>query len=145
MGCAQMEQLEFFVTAKRRIAERYRETLSQLPGISVPEEAPWASSTFWMYTILVDEQAAGIDSRSLLRALGKRKIQCRPLWQPMHHSAAHDASGSPPCPVADKVHSQALSLPCSVGLSASSQDKVIESIAELVNERCPAGISQDRV
>jgi perosamine synthetase len=98
-----------------------------------------------MYTVLFDEQVAGIDSRSLLKELGKRKIQCRPLWQPMHQSRAHDASGSPLCPVADKLHSQALSLPCSVGLTASSQDKVIESLAELVNERCQAGVSQNRI
>jgi perosamine synthetase len=145
MGCAQMEQLDAFVAAKRRIAERYREGLSDLPGITVPEEAPWAFSTFWMYTILVDAQMSGIDSRDLLRELGKRKIQCRPLWQPMHRSRAHDSSASPHCPVADEVHGRALSLPCSVGLSPSSQDKVIESIAELVNERCHVGLSQNRL
>jgi len=144
MGCAQMEQLDAFVAAKRSIAERYRRSFSDLPGISVPEEASSVSSTFWMYTILIDEQLAGIDSRSLLRELGKRKIQSRPLWQPMHHSKAHDASGSPACPIADRLHSQALSLPCSVGLSASSQDKVIQSVAELINEKCHAGVSQNR-
>jgi perosamine synthetase len=131
MGCAQMEQLDAFIDAKRSIAERYRQAFSDLPGISVPEEAPYSRSTFWMYTIMIDDQLAGIDSRSMLRELGKRKIQCRPLWQPMHHSAAHDASGSPACPVADRIHAQALSLPCSVGLSASDQERVTESIASI--------------
>lgn len=145
MGCAQMEQLDAFVAAKRAIADRYRQVFSDVTGISVPEEASWASSTFWMYTILVDEQVAGINSRDLLRELGKRKIQCRPLWQPMHHSVAHDASASPDCPVADRIHAQALSLPSSVGLTADSQSKVIESVAELVNERCHASVSQNRV
>jgi perosamine synthetase len=134
MGCAQMEQLDAFVDAKRTIASRYRERLGSIPGITVPEEAPWASSTFWMYTILVDQEVAGIGSRDLLRELSRRKIQCRPLWQPMHQSAAHDASGSPSCPVADRINAQALSLPCSVGLTPSAQDKVIEGIAASVAE-----------
>jgi perosamine synthetase len=131
MGCAQMEQLDGFVAAKRAIAERYRRAFTELPGISVPQESPDSHSTFWMYTILIDEHQAGIDSRSMLRELGKRKIQCRPLWQPMHHSAAHDASGSPACPVADRIHSQALSLPCSVGLTPSDQERVTEGIGSI--------------
>ncbi|MGA7244116.1 MAG: LegC family aminotransferase [Terracidiphilus sp.] len=132
MGCAQMEQLDAFVAAKRAIAERYREALGSLPGFTLSEEAPWASSTFWMYTVLIDEQITGVSSRDLLRELGRRKIQSRPLWQPMHHSAAHDASGSPPCPIADRIHAQALSLPCSVGLTPSAQNQVIQSIAAII-------------
>lgn len=131
MGCAQMEQLESFIQAKRQIAKRYRESLASVPGLRFPEEAEWAFTTFWMYTILVDEEEAGFDSRALLRELGARKIQCRPLWQPMHRSPAHNSFGSPACPMADLIHSQGLSLPCSVGLTPSDQDRVIEAITSL--------------
>lgn len=135
MGCAQMEQLDVFIEAKRQIAKRYRESLAGVPGLCFPQQAEWALSTFWMYTILIDEDLAGIDSRTLLRELSARKIQSRPLWQPMHHSAAHDSSGSPPCPVADRVHAQALTLPCSVGLTHSDQDRVIEAITRLTGKQ----------
>ena len=69
MGCAQMEQLDTFVEAKRQIAERYQESLATLPGIQLPEEAEWASSTFWMYTVLIDDkksrhQLAGTSPRA---------------------------------------------------------------------------------
>jgi perosamine synthetase len=138
MGCAQMEQLSSFIDAKRAIAERYSRGFRHVPGITVPTEAAWATSTYWMYTVLIDETTSGINSRELLRELGSHKIQCRPLWQPMHHSAAHDATGSPPCPVADHIHSQALSLPCSVGLTPAAQDKVIEQVGDLVSQRCRA-------
>ncbi len=101
MGCAQMEQLDEFVEAKRRIAKRYRDELKPLPGICLPEEAEWAYSTFWMYTVLINEKESGINSRELLRELAARKIQTRPLWQPMHRSPAHDSSGNPACPSSD--------------------------------------------
>jgi perosamine synthetase len=135
MGCAQMEQLDAFVQLKRQIAERYRESLGSLPGLHFPEEAEGAFSTFWMYTVLIDEKEAGIDSRELLRELGARKIQSRPLWQPMHQSPAHNPFGSPACPGAEAIHRQALSLPCSVGLSRTAQDQVIESIASLISKQ----------
>jgi perosamine synthetase len=132
MGCAQMEQLDAFVAAKREIARRYREALASLPGISLPEEADWAFSTFWMYTVLIDERESRIDSRGLLRALAGLKIQTRPLWQPIHRSPAHRSSNGRSCPNADALCSQAISLPCSVGLLPAEQDQVIEAIAGLV-------------
>jgi len=141
MGCAQMEQLDTFVEAKRQIARRYRESLFSLPAIRLPEEADWAFSTFWMYTLLIDEKESRIHSRELLRELAARKIQTRPLWQPIHRSPAHNLSGSPSCPNSDALHAQAISLPCSVGLTRSAQDRVIEIIASLVAKQNPSARS----
>ncbi len=142
MGCAQMEQLDEFVDAKRRIAKRYRDELASISGICLPEEAEWAYSTFWMYTVLINEKESHINSRELLRELAARKIQTRPLWQPMHRSPAHDSSGNPACPTSDALHGQALSLPCSVGLTPAAQAYVIETLASLLgNQSIPAKAS----
>ena len=121
VGCAQMEQLDTYVEAKRQIAVRYQEALSGLPGLRLPEAADWAFSTFWMYTVLVDEAVAGVDSRQLLNHLAAQLIQARPLWQPLHRSPAQDATGSPPCPNSEALFQRGLSLPCSVGLSGEQQ------------------------
>jgi perosamine synthetase len=140
IGCAQVEQLDSYVKAKRRIAKRYQESLSSLPGTQIPGEADWAFSTYWMYTILVDQEKSGLDSRKLLAELAARRIQTRPLWQPLHRSAAHDSSGSPPCPTSDALYRHAISLPCSVGLTEPVQDYVIETIINLLTERNLPGI-----
>jgi perosamine synthetase len=128
MGCAQLEQLDAFVEKKRAIAARYTAAFRDLPGITPMREAPWAFSAFWMFTVLVDPAAFGLDSRALLRLLEARKIQARPLWQPMHRSVAHAGSWSRPCPVAESIHARALSLPCSVGLTEGDQARVIEAV-----------------
>jgi perosamine synthetase len=134
MGCAQMEQLDAFVEAKRQIAKRYQESFTSLRGVRLPEEAEWAFSTFWMYTVLVDEKQSGIASRTLLRELAARKIQTRPLWQPNHRSLAHGRSDGASCPNSDALYSQAISLPCSVGLTPEDQTRVIETILSLVGK-----------
>ena len=131
VGCAQMEQLAAYVAAKRRIAARYTETLQNMPGITPMRNAPWAASTFWMYTILVGEEKFGLDSRQLMRTLGSREIQCRPLWQPIHQSPAHASNNVASMPVAERLARQGLSLPCSVGLTESEQDRVIAALEEL--------------
>ncbi len=135
MGCAQMEQLDDYVTAKRRIATHYADALGPVPGLVPPEEAEWAFNTWWMYTVLVDDRVAGIDSRKLISRLGARGIQCRPLWQPLHASPAHPSSVRWECPVAERLYRQAISLPCSVGLGRAQQEYVTEAILENLTVR----------
>lgn len=130
MGCAQLEQLNEYVTIKRGLATAYAEGLREVPGLTVMKEASWASSAFWMYTVLVDPATYGSTSRQLLSKLEARKIQTRPLWQPLQDSPAHAGSQVVGGEVAQALFENALSLPCSVGLKAEDQQRVIAAIRE---------------
>lgn len=126
LGCAQLELLGDFLVAKRRIASRYEQAIAEIPGLRVMPEAPWARSTRWLYTVLVDQPEYGCDSRALMHRLRAARIQARPLWQPGHRSPAHRDAGVFSCPVADRLNRDALSIPCSVGLTEADQQRVIE-------------------
>ena len=128
MGCAQLEHLDEYIAAKRRTADFYTETLARIPGITPMQQAPWAFSTFWMYTILVDEKAFGMSSRALLQALAQAGIQTRPLWQPLHQSEVFRGIGDAQCPVSEQLNRTALSLPCSVGITEQQRTRVAEHI-----------------
>ena len=131
IGVAQLERLPEYLAAKRRIAGRYRDGLADIPGLTLMREAPWAESAWWLYTVLVDEARFGMSSRAVLRELDARAIQTRPLWQPIHQSPAHAGAQSTGCPVAEALHRDALSLPCSVGLTESDQQRVIAELRRL--------------
>jgi len=131
IGCAQIEQLGAFVERKREIAAGYAEALAGVPGLTLMAEAPWARSIYWMYTVLVDEAGYGLDSRALLRALGERRIQARPLWQPMHLSPAHRDAQALGGAVSERLNRTALSIPCSVGLTPDQQARVCQAIRAL--------------
>jgi perosamine synthetase len=133
MGCAQMEQLDGFIAAKRQTASRYTQDLSNVQGISTMNEAPWAFSSFWLYTILVDEGEYGMDSRALSEVLTRHGIQTRPLWQPLYRSKAHTKSQAFQIEVADILYKSALSLPCSVGLKESEVEHVVKIIKNSCN------------
>lgn len=126
VGCAQMEQLVAYIGSKRRIAAKYAAELCNISGITIMREANWASNCFWLYTVLVDEKKFGMSARGLLRKLDAQKIQSRPLWQPIHQSPAHAESYIDALPVAERLYQQGLSLPCSVGLLESDQNRVID-------------------
>ena len=133
MGCAQMEQLDNFISAKRQIAQRYEEALRTMQGLQLPQEAAWATSTFWMHTVLIDKTEARIDSRQVLKYLAGSQIQTRPLWQPLHLSPAHNSHDTTSSPTSERLYQDALSLPCSVSLSQNDQDRVIEMIKKSAN------------
>ena len=129
IGCAQLERLDEFIDAKRRIASGYEQELKNIPGIELIREESWSNSIWWLYTVLVDEDIYGIDSRILLKKLAELNIESRPLWQPMHLSPAHkDGRTFAEYPVAERLYKEALSLPCSVGLVDHQQERVIEAI-----------------
>ena len=128
MGCAQLEQLEGFISAKRSIAARYSSALSDVPGITAMREAPTAYSIYWLYTVLVDEREYGLDSRALLRWLEEQKIQTRPLWQPLHQSKVFDSCQAYRIETTESLHRNGLSLPSSAGLSEQDLARVVAAV-----------------
>jgi perosamine synthetase len=128
MGCAQMELLPEYISIKRQIASVYTNALEGVRGITTMRQAPWAFSTYWLYTVLVNSREFGMDNRELLGGLEQMKIQARPLWQPMHQSKVFDDCGAFECPVADRLSREAISLPCSVGLTEEDLQAVISIV-----------------
>lgn len=127
IGVAQAEQLGAFLAKKRQIADRYRTALASTPWLTLPTEAPWARSAWWLYTVLVTDGPPG-SSRQLMEYLRTQGIQSRPFWRPMHllpPFAGCQVLGSTHV---DRLYSQGLSLPCSVGLRPEDQDRVVSAI-----------------
>ena len=136
MGCAQLEQLDDYIAQKKQSASSGGEMLAGIDGISCMREAPWAYSTAWLFSVMVDDQKFGMDSRELMKFLEKRGIQSRPLWQPLNQSPAHATSQSYHVTAAEHfINRNVLSLPSSVGLTAEEIEKVVSGITDAKNGR----------
>ncbi len=132
MGVAQLEQIEKTIAIKRVVADVYHKGLKKIQGITLMSEASWAISTFWLYTILIDESKFWMNNMRLLQDLNDKGIQSRPLWQPIHLSPAHSGGKQvDECNISEKLNKKALSLPCSIGLTSSNQQKVINQISSI--------------
>jgi perosamine synthetase len=123
LGAAQLTRLDEFLSKKRAIADRYTAAFAAIPSVDPMREAPWAASSFWLYTVRI---AGG--SRPLLRALMEAGVEARPVWQPLHLSPAHDGAQVVRGKVAERVYDEALSLPSSASLGADDQHRVIEAV-----------------
>lgn len=127
-GVAQLEQVDAYIARKRAIAAAYNAGLADLPGLQLMAEAPNVQSAFWMYTMLVDAERTGINSRELMRTLHTANIQTRPLWHPIHSLPPFAQCQAYRISVVDRLYRDALSLPCSVGLTEGQQQYVIDTI-----------------
>lgn len=132
LGVAQIEKLDEFVQIKRRIAACYEAAFSRCDGVTLPRQAKWAFSTYWLYTILITGGHSGVDREILQQALDKHGIQVRPLWVPVHEQTPYRTCQAYRIEVASYLYRQGLSLPSSVGLDEASQVRVIDSICELL-------------
>jgi perosamine synthetase len=131
LGVGQMELLDEYVERKRAIANRYAEGLGGTSGIvQLHPEPEHCRSTFWMYTLLLDRPA-----RPVVDALGKSGIIARPIWRPMFELPAMQGSHSwGDLPVTAVVCSSAISLPCSVDLTAEDQERVIQALTDCLGK-----------
>lgn len=133
IGVAQMEQLDSFIDKKRQIASMYFQGLQDLADCSLMEEAKYAFSTFWLYTLLMHESAVDIDSRQVIRELQKFGIQSRPLWRPAHRQKMFQDCVYYGADCADSMNALGVQLPSSVGLQIEEQEYVIQTLCSLLN------------
>ncbi|HCU80953.1 MAG TPA: aminotransferase DegT, partial [Chloroflexi bacterium] len=133
IGVAQMEQIDSFIDKKRQIASMYFEGLQDLADCSLMEEAKYAFSTFWLYTLLIHESAVDIDSRQVIRELQEFGIQSRPLWRPAHRQKMFQDCVYYGADCADSMNALGVQLPSSVGLQIEEQEYVIQTLCSLLN------------
>lgn len=133
IGLAQMEKVEDHVDARRKNALLYGNLLKTVKGITTPPEALWAKNVYWMYGILVEEDA-GISAPRLREELLKRGIDTRPFFVGMHRQPAYrqnderfpDTTGD--YPVCDALTSKGFYLPSSNHLTKEEITTVVETI-----------------
>ena len=117
LGCAQLEQLPAFLTAKRRLASRYAEAVANVPGVSFVPEPPNSVSNYWLNVVLLDEGVQELEST--LAALHQAGIGARPAWTLMHRLPMYAAAPRDDLSVAERLAARIINLPSGVRVAQS--------------------------
>lgn len=81
LGVAQLEQLELFLKAKRRLAEAYKNFFADKIGITYVSEPDNTRSNYWLNAILLDNRN---ERDAFLEQTNKQGIMTRPVWELMN-------------------------------------------------------------
>jgi perosamine synthetase len=132
LGLAQMERIDQAVEKRDQVASWYTELLSDLGDeLMLPQEADWARSVCWMYTVYLRE--GGQERRdSVMAALDAAGIETRPVFYPMHTLPPYLESRS--YPVADLWAARGLNLPTHQELSREDVKRVATGLRKACRE-----------
>jgi len=128
IGCAQMENAEKLIAAKRKIAARYNDELAGLDGVKPFPVPDWAQSACWFSGLQVVTQDISMDD--LIACLQDKGVGTRGFWKPMHYQPPFKDAPVTPMPVTEALWPTILTLPCSTGLSDDEQSYVIAAVKE---------------
>ena len=117
LGLAQLEQLDGFLAAKRRLAARYAQGFDGVAGIRFVSEPADTTSNYWLNAILLDgDNAAGRDE--VLKASHAAGFLTRPAWTPMHTLPMFAAAPRSDTAVAESIQRRLVNLPSSARLDS---------------------------
>ncbi len=121
LGCAQLEQLPGFLSAKRDLAGRYRQAFAGIPGISFFSEPSGSQSNYWLNTLILDEAHA--HSRdTLLQLTNDAGIMTRPAWTLMHRLPMFANCPKMDTSVAESLERRMVNIPSSAMLGSGRTD-----------------------
>lgn len=113
LGCAQLEQLDGFLAAKRLVAEAYAEALDGIEGVTLVREPEGCVSNYWLNAVLLDDAS---QRDALLALTNDGGLMTRPVWTTMHRLAMYEACPRMELAVAEDIESRLVNLPSSAVL-----------------------------
>lgn len=82
LGCAQLEKVPRFIKMKRDLTNYYQHLIKNIDGVQLFTEPAYASSNYWLQTLLLDE---AIERDEVLAYLNDNGVMSRPIWRPIHY------------------------------------------------------------
>lgn len=84
VGCGELENIEFYLKKKQRLAELYYKGLKNISGITTPFTHEYNKNVYWMYGIVIDEKKYGLNRDRLKNKLKKQGIDTRDFFYAPH-------------------------------------------------------------
>jgi len=119
-GLAQLMDLQWRINRKKEIHSFYRQELGNLVTFQEPK---YKGSTPWLTTIDMQTQWEPI-----FEALKTKRIECRPLWKPLHLQKAFVGATTIGGVVAEALFATGLCLPSGLQIIEQQQMQVCEAI-----------------
>jgi dTDP-4-amino-4,6-dideoxygalactose transaminase len=118
-----LPHLASWTAGRQAVAARYAAGFADLPQVRVPVALPHATHVYHLYTVRAERRD------ELAAHLRSRQIGCGVYYPvPLHRQTCFQRFRPAPCPVADRLAGEVISLPVFPGLLPAEQDRVIRAV-----------------
>jgi len=114
LGCAQLEQLDYFIANKRQLAERYRDYFSGTE-IRFITERPGTTANYWLNAVILKDKE---QQQTFLKCTNDKGVMTRPIWQLMSHLPMFSSCQSGNLDNAKWLEDRVVNIPSSVVLDS---------------------------
>ncbi len=138
VGREQLKRLPDIIHARRELAVRYREVLSDIPAIGIPEETQWAKSNWQSFCVRLPPFC---DQRAVMQHLLDDGVASRRGIMCSHRESAYkDLALRCPLPHSEAAQDQCIVLPLYPQMTHEEQDKVARSLHAAVKSAAGHGL-----
>ena len=132
LGISQMKKLDFFLSRRRELVERYNEAFAGCTDIITPYQLPQTNSGWHLYIIQVKNH----NRRRVFEKLRENGIGVNVHYIPVYMHPYYQEHGyqNVHCQKAENIYSRIISLPLYPGLSDEEQEYVIVKVKESIYE-----------
>jgi perosamine synthetase len=139
IGCAQMERINEFVSAKRKLADFYNKILAELGCFILPPQESWAANGYWLYTVLLKDDA-GISRDALIDKMLKNGVETRPAFYPLHEMPPYkNFPTKSNFENAKHISAQGISFPSSVNITQEELDNIANALQSIFQNNFISG------
>ena len=132
-GLLNLKQVDSAIAKRKAIAERYRATLKEIPGIRYLNDIEGVHHNYAYFPIFIDEAVYGMSRDALYETLKTYNIYGRRYFYPLisTFSAYKGLESANPAniPIAHKLANQVLCLPMFADLNEADVDRIINVVA----------------
>ena len=132
-GLLNLKQVDSAIAKRKAIAERYRATLKEIPGIRYLNDIEGVHHNYAYFPIFIDEAVYGMSRDALYETLKTYNIYGRRYFYPLisTFSAYKGLESANPAniPIAHKLANQVLCLPMFADLNEADVDRIITVVA----------------
>lgn len=132
IGIGQLEVLPERVKKRKWINRQLKSRLEKFPGITFMPEADYGEPNFWLTSITVDPDKAGVSCEDIRLALEEVNIESRRIWVPLHMQKPFASSRCRGGSVAERLFETGLCLPSGSAMDERDIDRVCTCIEQLI-------------
>ena len=137
LGLAQLKRIDELLSSRARVAAEYSRAFAQTPGITLPQEFPEATRSWFVYVIQLQGTSTAQQRDSLIAGLRTRGIACQAYFPPIHRQPYFKEialSRTPSLPQTDLAAERCLALPFFSKMTSEQIAEVCVAVRELLSD-----------
>ena len=130
MGLCNLNHIDEEIEKRKKVAQRYRDNLSDLIGIRLLPIQAGVKSNYAYFPIVIEEQLFGADRQQVIDKLKENDIYTRKYFYPLTNDMGcyRDRFDSSDTPIAKWTAERVITLPMSASLELADVDRICEII-----------------